>query len=439
MKQVLIITYYWPPSSGVGVQRWLKFAKYLPQYGWKPVIFTPENPDFNLKDEGLKAEIAPETEELRFPIWEPFQIFDKLTGGKNKKNVQQGLVLEKSRKNWKDDLFIWIRGNLFIPDPRVFWVKPSVKFLKEWLMDHHIDLIVTTGPPHSVHLIGYHLKKKFDLPWLADFRDPWSEWDILDKLKVNKLARTFHRRLEKKVLSTADLTTTVSTNLAKQFRELHARSVVHIKNGFDDSDIPATDKALPQDKFTIGYFGLLNELRNPPALWDAINNAIDEKFIPPTEFELHLGGIISDSIQFDLQNKFPLNECLKFFPYQSQKQVYQSYLGCHLLLIILNQTGNAKWIIPAKLFEYLATGRKVMLIGPTNSDAADIIREQQAGQIHSFDDSIGIKSSLVDLYTQFKTGKLQPENYQLEKYSRRSLTQELAGHMEGLLEKERSS
>ncbi|NBP67544.1 MAG: glycosyl transferase, partial [Cytophagia bacterium] len=196
-KRVMVITYYWPPSGGSGVQRWLKFVKYLPQYGWQPYVFTPENPAFDLKDESLLKDIPSEAEVLHFPIWEPYGLFNKLSGGGVKVNANSAPQAD----SWFKKISIWIRGNFFIPDPRVFWVRPSVNFLDDFLREKRIRHIITTGPPHSVHLIGLGLKKRNpSLKWTADFRDPWSEWGFLDTLKLSKLARKRHQQLEKKVL-----------------------------------------------------------------------------------------------------------------------------------------------------------------------------------------------------------------------------------------------
>src|SRR5690606_24179404 len=187
MKKVLIITYYWPPSGGSGVQRWLKFAKYLPSYGWEPHVFTPENPSFGVRDPSLQRDVPPEAEVIHFPIWEPYDFFHRIaawTG--SKKNAGATALAPAGSKSFFGKLSTWIRGNFFVPDPRIFWVRPSAKFLPDYLKDNGIQTIITTGPPHSVHLIGLKLKEKLPhLRWLADFRDPWSEWGMWDSLRVS--------------------------------------------------------------------------------------------------------------------------------------------------------------------------------------------------------------------------------------------------------------
>jgi len=254
-KKILITAYYWPPSGGVGVQRWMNYALQLKKRGWEPWVLTPENPQFDIQDEGLLKRVE-DIPVVKLPIWEPFDLFHKITGNQNRKNVKQGLALEKTEKTIQDQLMVWVRGNLLVPDPRVFWVRAATKKAIELLEEQGIETVVTTGPPHSMHLIGRRLKKKLGINWLADFRDPWSKWDILDKLKTSSLVKEYHKRLEKKVMQEADVCTTVSTRLAES---LGGSEVLH--NGItvmNQSEVEPN-----QARFTIGYFGLLNELRNP--------------------------------------------------------------------------------------------------------------------------------------------------------------------------------
>jgi len=213
MKQVLIITYYWPPTGGGGVQRWLKFAKYLPEFGWKPVIYTPENPDFEIKDDSLLKDVDSVTVVLKQPIWEPFGLYRKLLG---KTATQKQGVIEPSGSSLLSRFSLWVRANLMIPDPRKFWIKPSINYLVKYLKKNPVDIIITTGPPHSMHMIGLGIKKKLDIPWIADFRDPWSDWDVLDLLKISNTARRKHKTLEHQVFKHADKVLTVSWRLGKK-------------------------------------------------------------------------------------------------------------------------------------------------------------------------------------------------------------------------------
>lgn len=425
MKKVLIITYYWPPSGGGGVQRWLKFAKYLPHSDWEPVIFTPENPDFNIKDHSLEKDIAPGLEVLKFPIWEPFQLFSRISGRNGSKNIQQGLVLEKEKRTWKDKLFIWIRGNLFVPDPRVFWVRPSVGFLKDYIQSGEINAIVTTGPPHSIHLIGYHLKKATGIPWLADFRDPWSEWDILPQLKVGKLAFKLHRRLEKKVLQNADAVATVSESWQKELEVIAQREVKVITNGFDETDYKATNLPKPE-KFRITHTGLINKLRDPLLLWEALKELCQENADFEKDLEIRLVGILGEALVRRLQSDPVLGKKLAVDGYMPHHEVLREYDKAAVLLLILNQSENAAGHIPGKLFEYLAVAKPILALGPEDGDAAKIIRNSQAGLVCEFQKKLLIKEALLLLYQQYKSIDAYKNKPDVSQFSRRNLTQHLA-------------
>lgn len=197
-KRVLIISYYWPPTGGSGVQRWVKFAKYLPSEGWQPVIYTPLNPEAITVDESLISEIPPEVEVIKRKIFEPYNIYRALTGKKGR-TAQSGEVnpINSQKKSFTQKVSMWIRGNMFIPDPRCFWIGPSVRFLKKYLKEHPVDVIVSTGPPHSMHLIARKVARSTGIPWVADFRDPWTKMFYFKHLALSPWAERKHARLEK--------------------------------------------------------------------------------------------------------------------------------------------------------------------------------------------------------------------------------------------------
>ena len=234
MKKVLIITYYWPPSGGSGVQRWLKFVKFLPQYGWKPIIIVPKDPEYPIYDYSLLNDIPKEAEIIELPIWEPYNIFKKLSGKKKNERVNNGLLFDNKSQSLFVKISLWIRGNLLIPDPRIFWVRPSIRRLKKILPEINPEVVVTTGPPHSVHLIGLELKKSFkNLRWISDFRDPWSEFQMLSEFYTSKFSYKRQRYLEKRVLDSASIITTVSPSWKKVLQSSTKTPVECITNGYD--------------------------------------------------------------------------------------------------------------------------------------------------------------------------------------------------------------
>ena len=398
-KKVLIITYYWPPSGGVGVQRWMHFAINLKQLGWEPIIYTPSNPQFDIKDDAL-LDLVSDIRVIEQPIWEPFSIFHRLTGKKNKDKVQQGLVLEKSSKGWLDHLFVWIRGNLFVPDPRVFWVRPSVKFLRKLIAEEDITHCITTSPPHSMHLIGLKLKKVFPaLKWMPDLRDAWSGWDILPKLYVSALVLSIHRRLERKVLEGCDRVLTVGKGYAAEFQSKAKQPVTIevIRNGMPARHTETNTSPDP-DHFTIGYFGLLNELRDPDFLWDMLSKFCSEDESFAKKLRLRIGGIVSETVKTRLLEDEYLGERTTFLGYLKHEEVFQEYLKCDLLLLLQNKSDNAQWVLPVKFFEYLSAKQPILCIAPDKGELAEIIQGHKIGEVHSSESPKEIGQFIQSVY-----------------------------------------
>ncbi|UXX81233.1 glycosyltransferase family 4 protein [Reichenbachiella carrageenanivorans] len=423
-KKILVITYYWPPSGGGGVQRWLKFVKYLPEQGWEPIVFTPENPEFDLQDESLLKDVNPAVEIIKFPIWEPLSFYKKIF--KKKGKLKQGIVIEKTKMSLVDKLSVWVRANLFIPDPRRFWVRPSVEFLLPLIEQHQIDVVVTTGPPHSMHLIGLELKKKSTVRWVADFRDPWSDWDLLDKLGVGGLARNLHLRQELSVLTQADLVLTASQGISKSLAEKYpACNIEVITNGFDTDDFKEVKTDGVPTKFRITHLGLLNELRNPQVLWDCLEEICQEVPSFQDDLELVLSGMVSQSVLDGIYDSPQLKDALTHLDYISHQEVLEYYQQSAVLLLLLNQSDEAQLIIPGKLFEYLMTKKTILAIGKEKSEVNDILMDTTAGRVYESTDRAGVKALILDNYMQFKKGEISHFPKSIDQYTRKALTQRL--------------
>ncbi|WP_194975327.1 glycosyltransferase family 4 protein [Aquiflexum lacus] len=416
-KKVLIITYYWPPSAGSGVQRWLKFAKYLPDYGWEPVIFTPETPDFDLKDESLLDEINPQLEVIKFPIWEPYGVFRKLKKGKL---ADPSKVLEKKNKSFSDKSAIWLRANVLIPDPRVFWVKPSVDFLKDLVEQGQFNAIITTGPPHSLHLIGLGLKQKTGISWLADFRDPWSKWEFLDTLPMLDWVKKKHEKLEMEVLVSADKITTISPTFQKDFENICQRKVHLLTNGYDSDDLPANWKfsVLNKETIEILYTGVIDAIRNPLPFLEAFKVVFEKSNQKAT---LRFVGKVSEAVINHLSQDSWLKENVKLEGYVSHEKVFDYYQNAHLLLLILTDTKNAQGNMPGKLFEYLSTGRPVLALGDPQGDSSAILSSCQGGEVIAHTDTTKIK----DFLTNFRPQSEFKVSEEVNQYSRKNLSQQL--------------
>lgn len=424
-KKILIITYYWPPAGGPGVQRWLKFAKYLPEFGWKPIIYTPENPSYPLLDESLMKDIPEDLEILRTKIWEPYQLAEKLN--KSNKKFKAGQFDVGKNQSWKSKLSIWVRGNFFIPDARVFWVKPSTEFLEKYLKINQIETIITSGPPHSMHLIGLNLKKKFpNLKWIADFRDPWTEISYYKHLKLTNRSDKKHRFLESEVFKNADITLATSYTDAENFRKSGANAIC-ITNGFDETDASQTLKiSNPQNlKFTLSYIGVLEQLRNPENLWKAINNLVKNNSDFAENFSLKFVGRIDDKILKNLENSSLKNYILNL-GYVSHDKAVEEMAKSSLLLITNFPNDASKGIIPGKIFEYLATGKQIISFGPHEADVAKILDETKAGKHFSYDDSSEIEAFILEKFELWKNGNLSENTGNIEQFSRKNLTRQLS-------------
>jgi len=423
MKKVLIITYYWPPAGGSGVQRWLKFTKYLPKYNWKPIVYTPENPYFEVKDQALLNDIPSEAEIYKTPIWEPYALKDKLFG-KGSKSQSAGVITNK--KSLKNKVLNWVRGNVFIPDPKIYWVKPSVKVLLKKIQKEGIEHIITTGPPHSMHLIGLGLKKAMpNLKWIADFRDPWSELDLLNEFQLNNSSRKKHKDLEWEVLQTADVALTVSETWVEDLKRLGGNRVELITNGYDTTDFELKPKT--NNKFIIGHYGLLNHLRNPINLWKSLATLCEENKEFNSKLEIHLSGNIDVEVIAEIESHSCLKGKVKQLGYLSHAQVLEQYNQADVLLLLLFNSKSGVGNYPGKIFEYFAAKKPILAFGPINSDAERLIKKSNTGKYFSYDDS-NLKIDILELFNN-------PNNFDfenMESFSREKLTYDLANLLNNL-------
>lgn len=423
-RRILIITYYWPPSGGSGVQRWLKFAKYLVRKEWEPFVFTPENPSFTIKDASLLKDVPDSVEVIRFPIWEPYQIFFKLSSLFGKKNIQQTDFVSTGKKSFLQSVSGWIRGNLFIPDARVFWVKPSVEYLLDFIARNNIDKIITTGPPHSVHLIGLRLKKKNPaLTWLADFRDPWSEWDLLDTLSLSSFARKRHTALEREVLTLADKVITIAPYHVKRFEALGGRKVELITNGFDEEDFQQIQK-VRTSKFTIRHTGVVDELRDPRPIMEAIKAVCSTNTEFAGSVEVEFIGKVNAAFKSYVAGDAQLNKITRFTDHLPHSELLKLYGSTDVQMLVLAHTSIAPGNLPGKFFEYLASGQPILGTGPADGDAAQILKETGAGVIVEVSDKAGLNQALIQLFNNWQQG-VKPDPKSIARFTRNALTDQL--------------
>jgi len=424
MKKVLIVTYYWIPSGGSGVQRWVKFVKYLRDFGWEPIIYTPENPEFPSLDYSFVNDIPPNITILKTPIWEPYNVYRKLTSKKNEP-IKAGFISEKKKHGWKDKLSVWIRGNFLIPDPRRFWIKPSIHYLTSYLKEHPIDAIITSGPPHSMHFIGLGLKKNFpNIPWLADFRDPWTNIYFYKDLKIGWGADKIHHHLERKIIQSTDCLLVVSHGMKQEFEKLNPKQIEIISNGYDEADVQ-TIKTTLDKKFTISHIGLLTQKQNPYVLWKVLSEICFDNAAFRSDLEIQLVGNVDYSV-IELIQQFKLESQLTRVDYLPHNEAIAKQQSSQvLLLLLMNGLGN-KCILTGKLFEYLAAKRPILAFGPSDGDAATVLENSNAGIMINFNDEKTTRKVILEHYKKFKAGKLFVESKSLQQYSRKNLTKQLA-------------
>lgn len=438
LKKVLILTYYWPPSGGAGVQRWLKFTKYLGEFGFEPIIYTAANPEYPSIDESLYKDIPGNITVLKKPVWEPYRLYKWFTFQKKGHRINAGFLNQEKKKGITERISVWIRGNLFIPDARRFWVRPSVNFLAGYLREHPVDLVVSTGPPHSMHLIGLGVSRRTGIPWVADFRDPWTKIDYFQDLMLSRRAERKHLKLEKAVMENASAVTVISEDMKRQFEEMGAKNLHVITNGFDPEDFSAdtgpaskTESGIEADdadqlrKFSLTHIGTIVPTRNPDSLWKALSELVRENEDFARVLSVNLIGAVDYSVSESIDREH-LGKWVDHKDYLPHSEISGMLKASRILLLLINDTPNAKGILTGKFFEYLNSGRPILAIGPTDGEASRILDETGTGKMVDFQDTSELKKQILEYYETFCGGKLTIKPSGIGKYSRKSLTEKMA-------------
>ena len=434
MKRALIITYYWPPSGGSGVQRWVKFAKYLPGEDWQPVIYTPENPELKVVDRYLENDVPPEAEIIRTKIIEPYGLY-RVFGGDRDKNgdkTEEVNPISGGKKSWKQKISLFIRGNFFIPDPRCLWIRPSVKFLKKYLKEHPADIIISTGPPHSMHLIAQKVAAATGLPWIADFRDPWTRMFYFKHLPLTARARRRHAALEKGVLDAASAIVTVTKPLQAEFQEMTSTPVHCITNGFDESDFEQVIE--PDGFFNITHTGLFASDGNPEILWKVLSDKSASESRFAGMLRIRLAGKNDKEIT-DAIVKAGLAANLRDIGYIDHQRAVREQKNASLLILPLRKEPEYRATLPGKLFEYLASGRPVLGIGQTDGAMARVLNSTKAGVVFNWDDEASIRKYIDICWERFNNDTLKADTENIEQFSRRALTARMAALMDSIIDK----
>lgn len=422
--KLLILTYYWPPAGGPGVQRWLKFAKYLPEFGFQPVIITvnPEKATYPLRDESLLAEVGEGFTVYHTDTFEPFGAYKKSTG--RKEVPFSGFANESDKPGPRQKFAKFIRGNFFLPDARRGWNKFAFAKAEELLKSNDFKAVITTGPPHSTHLIGQKLQAKYGLKWLADFRDPWTDIYYYNELYPTVVAKALDKRMEREVLEKANAVATVSADMKRLFvaksPKISPEKIAILPNGFDETDFEnwSTPK---NETFTILYSGTVTHKYRIELLL----SAADKMAAEGNKLRLVFAGKQDEIVQKQLAALKNVEVVLK--GYVSHKEAVQLLQETDALLLAIPDLPDNKGILTGKLFEYLAAKRPIVCIGPPNGDAAAILCEANAGVTFDYADEAAIDQHLEKLYQNWQEKTTPTYNAGVvQSFSRKAVAGQLA-------------
>ena len=399
-KKLLIISYYWPPAGGVVTYRLLKFIKYLQPLGWQITVYVPNNPRYENMDPSLEEQVPSGVTVIRHPIVEPLAWLSRLS---QKGNANTTLSAQSKHAGWAARLALWIRGNLFIPDARRLWIGPSVRFLRKYLREHSVDILFSTAPPHTTTVIANRLKQYTQVPWVADFRDPWTQVDYLQWFPLTRWAWQKHRRLEQQALQQANLILNVSEAWKEDLERIGARTVEVIYSGYDPDDFAHLSRTAPE-KFIITHAGLLGYDRLPQQLFAVLQKLLQEDAALADKLLLQLVGAVDEEVVRCAQS-YGLGPYLTCPGVVSRQETLQLLIDSSVVLVLLNHAKNAKGRVPGKLFEGLASGNAILCLGPLDSDAATIVRRAGAGECIEYTEADRMEECLRRWYTLFINGQ----------------------------------
>ncbi len=423
MKKVLIITYYWPPAGGPGVQRILKFAKYLPELGWQPIILTVENGEYPASDNSLKREIPDSCIVYRTKSLEPGLIYKKFIGMKANYKIPVAVLTEKNL-SWKKRLANWIRLNLIIPDAKIGWKSFAVKEGKKIINKHKPDIIFSSSPPPTVHLIARKLAKWSKLRWISDFRDPWTKIHYYRGFTKNYFAQRLDLALEKSVLDYASKICAVNRGF---FDYVDQKKFIQLTNGFDSNELTVVKKNNANLKFTIVYSGALKTRQYVGTFFDILKNL-------SLRIQFEIIGNVDPQVRLMMEEK-QLPHDVVYHGFQSHNKVIEAIYNSDLLLLIIGKSDISHQIYSTKLFEYLMVKKPILAYGPINGAADNLIKTTSAGKLFDYDDIDGPKKFISEHYQSWEKNISYSgfKKKEIEKYERKELTNKLVKIFEELL------
>lgn len=414
MKKLLLITYYWPPSGGAGVQRWLKLSKYLALQGTEVHILTvnPEKASYTTIDHSLLKDVHPKLHIHQTDSFEIINYYSKVVGKKNVpsagfSNVNNESIVQKTVNS--------LRSNLFIPDPRKGWNKYAYKKAEEILTKYNIQTVITTSPPHSTQLIGLKLKERLNTNWIADLRDPWTDIYYYHLLGHSKWSKSKDKNLEKNVIERSNKILTVSKGLSEIFSSKSDQKILDkiklIPNGFDPDDFSQPLDLSKQDNyFVIAYTGTMSNQYEPEVFFNALKKVKTTKRIKVQFVGSIASTIISKIKELDIE--------VEVIPTVPHDQIVRYQRSADALLLVIPKVSNAKGILTGKLFEYLASYKPIIGIVPEESDAREIIEDCKAGICFTRNEIEQLTARLTKLIHS-DPSEINPDKTKIESFSRK--------------------
>lgn len=402
--KALIITYYWPPSGGAGVQRWLKFTKYLPESGIEPIVLTvdPAMATYPQIDESLQKDVPASLRVVRTATREPFGTYKKMSG---RKVVPSGGFSGGTSGTIRDVVTRFIRGNFFIPDARKGWIPFALDTATELIQKEKISTIITSSPPHSTQLIGLELKKRTGVHWIADLRDPWTDIYYYSKLLHTPWAKAMDRKMERLVLESADQVITVSEHIRKMFasksKSIDPKKIHVIPNGYDESDFNGPIPSGSPKEFIISYTGTMAESYSPYGFFDALGRLMHE--FPSEPLAFHFTGNLPGGMEAYLRTQ-PWKDKIRINAYAPHSEVVKQMRNSSVLYLAIPSAPGNEGILTGKLFEYLASRIPIIGTGPVHGDAAAILNASGAGKMLGSDNKDAIYEELKRLLFLWKEG-----------------------------------
>lgn len=428
MKKVLIITYYWPPAGGPGVQRILKFVRYLPEFGWQPIILTPKQGEYPAVDHSLVQEIPADCMVVKTGSLEPGGMYRRITGMKRGEAIPIAVLAETEKLSRRKKISRWVRANLFIPDAKIGWMPFALAAAKNIFKDQAIDLILSSSPPPTAHLIAKKLSKRYKVKWVADFRDPWTDIHYYKYLSRLGISLRFDEKLERSVLGSADWITSVSKTYLENYKsKVNHERYSFIPNGYDREDLKDVDFTRYPEKFRISSIGTLNDERNPSTLFQAVRKIIKTNSEFADQLEIELVGIVSGCVDEDIVRN-GLEKYVRKTPYLPHMDALQKMAGAWILLLPINKVAGDLGILTGKLFEYIGSGRTILGFGDLRVEAARFVKDLNTGAFFDYGDVEGTERFLLDQFQTWQKGtKPDRDNAHLiRQYERKSLTGQLA-------------